>query len=1075
MKNRSLRAAASLLGVTLMGAACSSAGNGGPLASTDQSGDAVTRSDMSIGRLRAEYRVNPLGIDVAQPRLDWLLGSSTRGRKQSAYRILVASSPDLLAGGRGDLWDTGKVVSDQTAQIPYAGAPLADRQRAWWKVQAWDENGQATAWSAPAWWERGLTAGDWQAKWIASPVPRASVADAQWIWFPEGDPLASAPAGERYFRRTFTLPAGASVADATCTLVVDDEFELFVNGKSLGYEKHWQDIKRFRIGEFLNPGAPNVIAVRAVNTSQSPAGFIGDFDVSPSTGAPLHFTTDAGWKSSSSAATGWQNPGFDDGGWPAARALTAFGGGPWGTVPRAGSPAAYLRTHFSGGKIKRARIYATALGLYQLWLNGRRVGADELTPGFTDYRKRVQVQTYDVTALLNDGDNAVGAVVADGWFNGKVGFLDRGDFFGTGPNRLLFQLELEQEDGTRSIIGSDTNWKYHEGPIFEADLLDGETYDARRELTGWSAPGYDDGAWSPVQVVSDGSGRQLVSDVTAGVQPVQELSPVSVKEISPGIFIYDLGQNMVGRARLRVTGAAGSRLRLRFGEVLNPDGTLYTDNLRGAKATDSYILRGGAAEVFEPSFTTHGFRYVELSGDTSGLSQKPNIGTVTGVVLQSFMPPTGSFSSSSDMVNRLQSNILWGQRGNFVSIPTDCPQRDERLGWMGDAQVFARTATFNMDVASFYTKWLRDVDDGQAPNGAFPEVAPRPNANVGTPAWGDAGVIVPWTVYLAYGDTRILSEHYPAMSAWVDYIGSSNPNFLWQNNRSSDYGDWLSVGADSDKEVIATAFYAHSADLVARTAHILGKDVDAQKYDALFASIKNAFQNAYVAADGTIRSNTQALYALALRFDLLPEGLRAAAGEHLADDVAARGHLSTGFVGVSHLLPALTMSGRTDLAYQLLDTDTFPSWFYEIKQGATTIWERWDGIEPNGQFEDPGMNSFNHYSFGSVGEWMYATIAGIQLDEARPGYRHFFVRPQPGGGLTSARGALDTIRGTIVSDWKLSGGVFTLDLTVPVNTTASVSLPYHTDVRESGAPISPGADGGYAVSSGHFVFTAAAP
>ncbi|WP_394846111.1 glycoside hydrolase family 78 protein [Pendulispora brunnea] len=1061
MKTASLRVAGTLMSALSIGVACA-----GPPSRDDPAASADERTlssyELRVAGLRTEYRVNPLGIDVEQPRFDWQLLSEAAGKRQTAYRILVASTREALADNRGDLWDSGKVSSDETTQISYVGARISSRQRAWWKVRVWDEKGTATAWSETAWWERALSTGDWQAKWIASSTPAPTLNSAQWIWFPEGDPVTSAPAGERYFRKSFTLPAGANITAATCIMTVDDEFELFVNGTSLGYAKRWEDVKRFNFEHLLTPGT-NVLAVRAVNTSQSPAGLLARADIAFTTGASssITFTSDASWKASASSSPAWSTALFDDSAWPSAKALAAYGGGPWGK-PKAGSAPVYLRTDFRTEKPKRARIYATALGVYEVWLNGQKVGDEYLTPGFTDYRQRLQVQTYDVTALLADGDNALGAVVADGWYNGKVGFVGRGDHFGAGPNRALVQLEIERHDGTRTIVASNDTWKSHEGPIVAADLLDGEVYDARNELDGWSTAHYDDGAWPAVQVIpNDAPSRALVADVTAGVRSTQELTPVSVQEMRPGVFLFDLGQNMVGRARLRVQGARGSTLQLRFGEVLNPDGTLYTDNLRGAKATDVYTLRGGAEEIFDPHFTTHGFRYVELSGDTAALAKKPDASTITGVVLHSYMTPSGAFATSSSLINRLQSNIVWGQRGNFVSVPTDCPQRDERLGWLGDAQVFARTSTFNMDVASFFTKWTRDVDDAQSPNGAFPDFAPSFSTWGSTPAWGDAGVIVPWTMYLAYGDTRILREHYAAMVRWVEHIRTANPDFLWRNQRGSDYGDWLSIDADTDKEVLATAFYAHSVDLVARIARILGEDADAHTYGALFASIKDAFKNAYVGADGTVRSNTQTVYALALRFELLPENLRSLAASHLMADVEARGHLSTGFVGVAHLLPVLTAYGRVDLAYRLLNTDTFPSWLYSVNKGATTIWERWDGIRPNGQFQDPGMNSFNHYSLGSVGEWMYATIAGIELDEAHPGYKHFFVRPRPGGGLESASGKLDTIHGTIVSDWKIAGRVFSLNVTVPPNTTATVSVPFGGGERT--------------VASGQYTFAARLP
>ncbi|HVJ17778.1 MAG TPA: family 78 glycoside hydrolase catalytic domain [Polyangiaceae bacterium] len=886
-----------------------------------------------------------------------------------------------------------------------------------------------------------------------------------WIWYPEGDPLTSAPAGERFFRKTFTVPAGA-IQGAVLAISADNDFELFVNGTRVGAETDWHEAATFNVAQYLVSG-DNVVAVRATNVD-GPAGLALALDVVQAAGT-VSVSSDASFKVSNTGTGSWTEVGFDDSAWGAADALVALGGQPWGNP--GGTRPNHFRREFTPQKsVTRARIYATALGIYELWLNGERLGQDALAPGWTDYRKRVQVQTYDVTDLVVDGENALGAILADGWYSGRIGFLGRSDYFGPGPKQLLVQLELDYDDGTSETIASDAaGWKTGSGPLLAADLLGGETYDARLELQDWSQATFDDVGWQAPLVVGEAGTHTLVADVTGGVRVSEEIATQTVDEISPGVFIYDLGQNMVGWARLKVQGSSGSTIKLRFAEVLNPDGTLYTENLRAARATEYYTLRGGGEESYEPRFTTHGFRYIELSGDVDALSEVPALDTLTGVVAHSELPPTGTFETSSAMVNKLQSNIVWGQRGNFVSVPTDCPQRDERLGWMGDAQIFVRTSTFNSDVASFFTKWMRDVSDAQADNGAFTDVSPNPALTSGTPAWGDAGVIVPWTLYLAYGDERILAEHYDAMRSWIAYIQGPNPNNLWQNSRGSDFGDWLSINADTDKEVLATAFYAHSVDLMARSARVLGNDADAAQYEQLFEAIKTAFNSEYV-TNGVIRSDTQTAYALALRFNLLPDDQRAAAVERLAADVTTRGNLSTGFIGVAHLLPALSGDGRDDVAYQLLNTETFPSWFYSINKGATTIWERWDGIQEDGNFQTPTMNSFNHYSFGAVGEWMYGTVAGIELDEASPGYKHFFVRPRVGGGLSSARAEYDSIHGRIVSSWSAEGGTFTLEVTVPVGSTAHVVLPYAGNATESGAPIEPGADGSYPLESGTYVF-----
>ena len=806
-------------------------------------------------------------------------------------------------------------------------------------------------------------------------------------------------------------------------------------------------------------------------------------------------------------------------------------------------PCPYLRRTFTVSKpIKQATVYATARGLYELHLNGAKVGDALLSPGWTDYHKRIEYQAYDVTAAMHHGANTVGAVLGDGWYCGYVGYARQRNHYGTRP-ALRLQMDIEYADGTHQIVGTDGTWRGRTGPIIYSDLLQGESYDARAALQNWDMPSGSASGWQPVSLADTGlplaqvsvtavlagkvknnalsvvagnslagdpaynTVKQLRADYTLGgtahsqtvgegdtltipgpsetpgtltirravygvlsdpagparlvgtvgppVRVTQRLPARKITQPSPGTYIFDLGQNMVGWAKLRVQGAAGIQVRLRFGEVLNPDGTLYTANLRSARATDTYVLRGGgSAETWEPRFTFHGFRYVEVTGYPG----VPPLGAITGCVVGSDTPPAGTFSCSSPLVNQLQHNIVWGQRGNFLSVPTDCPQRDERLGWMGDAQIFARTATYNRDTAAFYEHWMDAVDDGQSAEGGFSDVSPRMvDLNDGAPAWGDAGVIVPWTVYQAYGDTGILAQHWGAMTRWMDYISSVNPNGLWLNRRNNDFGDWLSISADTPKDVLATAYYAYDASLMAQMARALGKPADAARYDALFARIKGAFNAAYVSPDGRIKGDTQTCYVLALRFGLLPDTLRQAAAQRLADNIQAKNnHLSTGFVGVGYLCPVLTGTGHNDIAYTLLRQTTFPSWGYSIKQGATTIWERWDGETKDKGFQDPGMNSFNHYSLGSVGQWLFQDVAGIDTDPAHPGYKHILLHPHPGPGLTAVHASYDSIRGPIRSDWKMASGQIVWDVTIPANTTATAWVPASVAglVRESGRPLS---------------------
>jgi len=487
-------------------------------------------------------------------------------------------------------------------------------------------------------------------------------------------------------------------------------------------------------------------------------------------------------------------------------------------------------------------------------------------------------------------------------------------------------------------------------------------------------------------------------------------------------------------------------------ERLNPDGTIYTENLRTAKATDTYILKGDGEEIFEPHFTFHGFQYVEMTG----FPGTPDKGAITGCVVHSTTLPTGTFECSHPLVNKLWQNAVWSQRGNFISIPTDCPQRDERLGWMGDAQIFIRTATFNMDVAAFFTKWMIDVEDAQLPEGEFTDTSPSiSGVKSAAPGWGDAGVIVPWTVYRVYGDTRIVKKHYNAMVKWMDFLLEANPALIRRNKVGNNYGDWLSIKADTPKDLMATAYWAYDAALMSEMAEAIGRDDDVVKYRQLFRDIRNAFQKEFVLPDGSIQGETQTSYLLALFMDLMQEELYTKAAEYLVEDIQNKDwHLSTGFLGVRHLNPVLTTIGYNDVAFRLLITDTFPSWLYPIKNGATTIWERWDGWTEEKGFQNPGMNSFNHYAFGSIGEWLYCYVTGIDLDPEMPGFKRIVIHPYPGEGLDYARASYNSIHGNIVSGWQKDGDSFVLNVTIPTNTTALVYVPADegASISESGKP-----------------------
>ncbi len=930
--------------------------------------------------LRCEYLDNPVGIDETAPRLGWRVQSDQRDQTQRAYRVLVASSPENLARNQGDLWDSGKVESEQTLFVAYAGVPLGSRRQCFWKVGVWGGDSREPTWSQPASWSMGLfKAADWSAEYIS---------------FRDRTPIHT-------------------------------------------------DVET------------------------------------------LHL--------------------------PAARQ--------------------YRREFAATRPIKRATLYATALGIYEMHLNGRRVGDAFFAPGWTDYRQRAYYNTYDVTELVRAGENAIGAWVADGWHSGYVGF---GLLTGMGTEKtgraiygktpsLMAQLEIEYADGSRETVGSDATWKVTgDGPIQEADLLMGEAYDARRETPGWTAPGFDDSDWQSAIPARDngnptatfyqrhnpkklGQGVQILGEKTGfgfkrpkleafpgvPVRVTEELPAKTVTPREPGAFIFDLGQNIAGTIRLKLKGPGGHRVRLRYGEMLYPDGRLMTENLRKARATDFYTCKGDPnGETYEPRFTFHGFQFVEVWN----FPGTPTLETVTGLALHSDTPLASSFECSDPMVNRLFKNVVWTQRANFLDLPTDCPQRDERMGWTGDAQAYVATAAYNADIGAFYTKWLRELMESQRPSGAFPGYAPFPfqhGWDFGT-AWADAGVICPWTIWRFYGDTRVIEHCWEPMTRFMKWRQETSVNDLGITHGNA-WGDWLAQGAATPLDYVDTIYFALSTRMMAEMADAIGRDNEAAGYRRQLARTKAAFAAKYLNADGSINVKTQTAQALALFADLVPADKREGTGRHLAKMIGDNGnHMATGFLGTRPLLPMLTASGQHDLATFLLQSREFPSWGYEIANGATTIWERWDSYTKEDAFgrHNAAMNSFSHYAFGAVCEWMFHTLAGIQSDG--PGFKKIVIRPCPPAPGSNAmhdpinwvRASYDSIRGQIRSDWKLDAGRFDLRVSIPANTTATVYLPAFgaADITEGGRPIAEAAhvrllrmEAGAAilqVGSGDFAFSA---
>ncbi len=1020
-------------------------------------------------RLRCEYRVNPEGIDVPEPSLSWVLipaNPKARSLHQSAYRVLVASTLQSLHANSGDLWDSGRVDSDQSIQVVYRGKLLTSGMAAFWKVQVWDQEGRASDWSAAAEWSMGLLrAEDWHGRWIGHDEPalvhdQASpyrdLQQARWVWDVPAE--TSAPVGERYFREAFTLPAGRKVKRAICIVGAADQAQVFFNGREIAVASN--SILPFPadVTHLIRSG-DNVVAARASHTRPDrTAGLIGAVRVEFESGDPLLVLSSSHWKTTAKPESGWEMPDFLDIAWPAAKELGNYGMAPWGPSAFAAEhrlPARWLRQEFTvEKKVRRAVVYWSGLGLSELYLNGQKVGNHVLSPGLTDYDKRILYEAFDVTGQLVQGRNAIGLVLGNGRF-----YAPRGD--GSARNfgfpKALVQLNLEFEDGSRASVVSDTTWKLTtQGPIRANNEYDGEEYDARMELAGWSRPGFDDADWEAAQTVDAPSGV-LAAQMAEPLRVTEIIRPVSVKQLRPGVYIFDMGQNMVGWCRLKVSGPKGTQVQMRHAETLNPDGSLYVANLRTARATDLYTLKGQGTEVWEPRFTYHGFRFVEMTG----FPGEPNLSTLEGRVVHDDMEKTADFTSSNELLNRIHHNVFWGVRGNYRSIPTDCPQRDERQGWLGDRSQVSRSESYLFDVAAFYTKWMQDLADSQKPDGSIPVVSPNYwPLYYDDLTWPSTFIFVHGMLYDQYGDKRVIERDYPAMKKWIEHERSYLQDGLMPKDQ---YGDWCVPPEDpklihsqdpariTDKTLLGTTYYYYLLRTMARYARLLDKPPDAAEFEAQAEHVDAAFQRRFFKPLAAMYDNgTQTSSVLPLYFGMVPPESRAALIDTLIRRIEeeSHGHVGTGLVGAQWLMRTLTENGHADTAYQIATQETYPGWGYMVEKGATTIWELW-----NGDTADPAMNSGNHVmQIGDLAVWMYEYLAGIRSDPEKPGFQHIIIRPYPVGDLTFVKASHKSMYGTIASSWKRSGSTFSLEVTVPPNTTAAVWLPAKdpSAVTESG-------------------------
>ncbi len=1076
--------------------------------------------------LRVDDLKAPLGIDDPTPRFSWQLSDAVRGARQAAYEVEVFSSTALAAANKPD-WSSGRVASDQSLNVRYAGPAIEPSHRYTWRVKVWVAHGATPAGPAPvaaeSSWETGLLHQDaWRADWIGyETVEEDAVrhAAATWITNPDAgtDGAESADAGsatERHdaFRQAVTLDK--PVAHAALFATGEDTVSAWINGHQVLTAQAFPPWKQMPWKKFIRADATaavvagvNTIAIETVHYIANPNGMadkssppmIATLFVEFTDGTTKTFSTGPDWKSALHAPERWQQPGFDDAAWKPAVAVTADLGHPW--IP---DSVKVLRNTFQvNSPVVSARLYSTALGAYELFLNGKRVGDDVLAPGWTDYREHVKYQTYDVTKQIDEEVNVqvLGAYLAPGWYSTPLEWFQQPNNYGDTPPALRVQLRIEYADGSVQWVTTDPSWLASLTSIQHSEIYDGET-DGEGETDDQSV---SLGQYEPLYkdlnkvITVDPKHVSVEAQDYPPIRVERTLEPKTMSEPKPGVYVYDFGQNFSGVEHIKVSGPRGTDVQVRFAEIVNPDGTLYTDNLRTAKATDHFILSGIGQEEFTPQFTFHGFRYMEITG----LPVAPAKDAVSALVIHTDTSFTAKLETGSPMINQLWSNILWGQRSNFVGIPTDCPQRDERLGWMADAQVFWRAASYNMDLTAFSRKFSADMRGTQVGTpyyGIYSPGTARPNMGTGA-GWSDAGVVIPWTSWLQTGDTQMIEDNWAAMAKYLEAINAANPDGLWIHQAGTAYGDWLSPEGKTDYGLIATAYWAYDVTLMRQMAYATGRKEDEAKYAAVFEKIRAAFVKTYVRDDGFVAGadnspspfgqinnpnakshggDTQTGYVLALHMNLLPAELRAKAAAKLAAKIEGnRGLLATGFLGTPYLLEELTKAGYTRLAYKLLLNTEYPSWGYLVGHGATTMWERWNGDQMK---SDPSMNSYNHYAYGAVADWIYRYAAGVDTTPLDAGFHTIVLHPVFDERLGWIRFDYDSRYGPIHSDWKVNGGTAEWHLTLPANTrgwlpvTADEAAKYKLD----GAPLKSSKlakaetrDGqaGFALEAGQYTFS----
>ncbi|SCL26350.1 Glycosyl hydrolases family 2, sugar binding domain [Micromonospora rhizosphaerae] len=989
-----------------------------------------------------DHLATPLGVDNPAPRLAWTLTATARGEIQTAAQVQVAASADDL--GRGDLiWDSGRrETADQF--LDWAGPGLRSATRYHWRVRAWGRAGVVSEWSRPTWFETGLLdAADWGASWIGAGARDGAVdwGSAGWIWHAPADLPTGAPAGTRYLRRSVPLAADATIRQATLIATADNHFRLFVNGRELGRGDDWQQVRRFDLTDVLRPGA-NAIAVEVTNdpdpgVSTGPAGFLGSLRVVLSTGATVAIRTNTNWRSAQTAPQGWTEPGFDDSGWARAQVVAAQGAGPWGpmAIPAVSTAAPQLRKALHLDKpVSRARVYYSGLGISELRINGERIGDEVLSPVFSRYDKRVYYVTKDVTGALRNGENVLGVTLGRGWYSMTTPTVWN---FHTAPWRaepaLRLKLVVDHPDGTSDTVVSDGTWRWADSPTQADSLHLGEVYDARREQAGWDAPGFDDAAWRPVTTVPAPAG-EVRAEPLQPIRRAGSVAPVKITRLPSGAYVFDFGEVVAGWARLAVEGEPGQQVELRYGEQLRPDGTVANEqqHITGDIQVDRYVLRGGAAESWEPRFSYKSFRYVEARG----LPRAPQTGTLTAVYVHSDLASTSEFTSSNELFNRIHDAMVRTTLNNLYGYPSDSPMF-EKNGW-ADFHLWSEDTLINLDSVPLVSKWVADLSESQMPDGRIPAIAPDDGWGAGIDAieWGSAGVLVPWYVYQRSGDARIIARQYASMRAYVERKLADSPGLI----ADSVLGDWVSPGYLTPPEgarLTATAYLFRDLEVMRDSAALLGAAADRDRYTRLAGEVKAAFQRTFydgerkvfrTERDAGFRQTSQ---ILPLAFGLVPDQDRGAVTANLVQDIteARDDHLNTGSIGTRYLLPVLTEQGSGDVAFRVANQKTYPSWGYWFENGATTMWESWN----------LDARSRDHAFLGTIDQWFYEQLAGVR--PTSPGYRTVDVAPHPVDDLRSASAKVGTPYGEVRSSWRRDGKRFTLDVQVPVGVTARVSVP----------------------------------